>query len=321
MSPNLCPCAGDLVHSLTAAGQEVPQALADLASKDGHFRKGLGGGGRRGGRGGRGRGRAQVRPRAPHEAAEVKVLLGAVWRRHASQTGCRSCMKIGKLGQSCRGPIWHGHARPGSDLMGFCWLVPSEVCTAISLQCFACDANAFETICVCACQVGGAGLGFGAGRGSGKPALGADAAPNVTAAPSQAATPAAARAQASFESGFARGGLESTVEGTDPTAAAHTTAAATPAQAPLPGPPAQQNGSAAAYSAAPSPAPAAAPAAAAAASAAYQSPAPAQQQTPQQGGTTPAQVWQPAGAWPRLSHAVTLPAVSLCVHPAWGACV
>lgn len=54
-------CAGELVASLGAANQEVPQALLDLAAKDSHFRKGLGGGKRGGGRGGRGRGRTQAR--------------------------------------------------------------------------------------------------------------------------------------------------------------------------------------------------------------------------------------------------------------------
>ncbi|BDA43593.1 probable ATP-dependent RNA helicase DDX42 [Coccomyxa sp. Obi] len=119
--------AGQLVNSLAAANQQVPQALMDLAAKDGRFRKA--GGRKSGGRGigGRGRGRPQV---------------------------------------------------------------------------------------------GGAGLGFGAGS----------AAPAVGEVPGSAAQlmkePASHRTAAAMEAGFAKGGLESTVEGTNvavPIAAASAT--------------------------------------------------------------------------------------------------
>jgi ATP-dependent RNA helicase DDX42 len=48
--------AGDLVRSLAAAGQDIPQKLHELAERDPRFKKGTARGkGGRGGRGGQGR--------------------------------------------------------------------------------------------------------------------------------------------------------------------------------------------------------------------------------------------------------------------------
>jgi ATP-dependent RNA helicase DDX42 len=71
VTPREARFAGELVHNLIHAGQEVPEAVLELAMKDGHFRRqrteggggggsgGGGSGGKRGGKGGRGRGRGK----------------------------------------------------------------------------------------------------------------------------------------------------------------------------------------------------------------------------------------------------------------------
>ena len=89
-----------------------------------------------------------------------------------------------------------------------------------------------------ALQVGGAGLGFGA--------LGAHVGGSSQAVPASAAglarAPAEQKTAAALEAGFARGGLESTVEGTLQPAPAPMPAASAAAPAPPPeaAPPPQQ---------------------------------------------------------------------------------
>ena len=243
---SLPPRAGDLANSLAAAGQEVPQALVDLAKIDSHFRKGLGGG-RRGGGG--------ARPRqGPRSGAGLCMRASGPCLRASSMLAGALIFTSHPAVPLLAGPPLHG-----CGCMLLAWLRSRLQNPSISVS----DAGhlpRLTTSASLACQVGGAGLGFGQGHSA---AATAGAATAASPAPNQA-TPARA-AQASFESGFARGGLESTIEGTDPrarsgAASAGPIAAAAPAQPPLPPGPPTQNGSAAPHAAAmPPPPPATTP--------------------------------------------------------------
>jgi len=83
-------------------------------------------------------------------------------------------------------------------------------------------------------QVGGAGLGFGApGAGSTAPAM-------PTSAAGIARAPAAQKTAAAMEAGFAKGGLESTIEGTLQPSVPAPAQAAAPASNGQAAPPVQQ---------------------------------------------------------------------------------
>ena len=193
--------AGALVNSLAAANQEVPKALMDLASRDSRFRKGLGstGSATRGrGRGGAGRGRSQVR--TFHSNRHCCLLLH---RRRPAR--CIIALILRML-------IFEAVALTESETHFQGLHHKTRSCQGPTLL-----------------QVGGAGLGFGTHS------LGGPSNAMPTSAAGIARAPAEQKTAAALEAGFARGGLESTIEGTLPSSVpAPAPAAPAPEAAPAP---------------------------------------------------------------------------------------